>query len=120
MALTDTAIRNAKPMKLSDAGGLQLHLMPTGSKLWRLTYRFQTKQKQFALGAYPAVSLAQARMAGAGGDAAQSLQIGNSDDREFDPVDQRLSGLNVRSRSARCRGRLRAGFCCSPRHWPVL
>lgn len=40
MALTDTAIRNAKPtekpQRKSDGGGLSLLLMPTGSKLWRL------------------------------------------------------------------------------------
>jgi Arm DNA-binding domain len=39
MSLTDTAIRAAKPqegrmLKLSDGGGLQLWVMPTGSKLW--------------------------------------------------------------------------------------
>jgi len=43
MPLTDTAIRNAKPgekiIKLSDGGGLQLWVMPTGSKLWNVAYR---------------------------------------------------------------------------------
>jgi integrase len=65
MALTDTTIRNAKPtgkqVKLSDAGGLQLWIMPSGSKLWRIAYRFAEKQKVLALGAYPALSLADAR-----------------------------------------------------------
>ncbi|MFC3967834.1 tyrosine-type recombinase/integrase [Rhizobium lemnae] len=32
-----------------------------GSKLWRLSYRFDGKQQTLALGAYPAVSLADAR-----------------------------------------------------------
>jgi hypothetical protein len=32
-----------------------------GSKLWRLSYRFDRKQKTIALGAYPAVSLSDAR-----------------------------------------------------------
>jgi len=64
MALTDTAIKKAratdKLQKLSDGGGLQLHIAATGSKLWRLAYRFDGKQKTLALGAYPAVSLSDA------------------------------------------------------------
>jgi integrase len=69
--LTDTTIRKAKAseklQKLTDSGGLQLHIPPstgdagTASKLWRLAYRFEGKQKLMALGAYPHVSLAQAR-----------------------------------------------------------
>ena len=65
MALTDTAIRNAKPKhsmhKLSDGGGLQLWITPNGSKLWRLAYRFGEKQKKLSIGPYPAISLAKAR-----------------------------------------------------------
>lgn len=65
MALTDIAIKNAKPKdttyKLSDGGGLQLHITPNGSKLWRLAYRFDGKQKTLSFGAYPTVSLADAR-----------------------------------------------------------
>ncbi|WP_176056023.1 tyrosine-type recombinase/integrase [Brucella intermedia] len=65
MPLTDTTVRNIKsttsPKKYSDAGGLHLLVNPTGSKLWRLAYRFEGKQKLLALGAYPAISLADAR-----------------------------------------------------------
>ncbi|MBV8839352.1 MAG: integrase arm-type DNA-binding domain-containing protein [Alphaproteobacteria bacterium] len=32
-----------------------------GSKLWRFAYRFEGRQKQIALGAYPEVTLAEAR-----------------------------------------------------------
>lgn len=67
MALSDTQIKKAKPtdklQKLSDGEGLQLHIATTGGKLWRWAYRFEGKQKTMALGAYPAVSLAQAREA---------------------------------------------------------
>jgi len=42
--------------KLSDGEGLQLWIMPNGSKLWRLAYRYAGKQKLVALGAYPAVT----------------------------------------------------------------
>jgi integrase len=65
MPLSDIAIRTAKPsdsvIKLSDGGGLQLWIMPTGSKLWRLAYRFHGKQKALAIGSYPAFTLASAR-----------------------------------------------------------
>jgi integrase len=65
MALTDTAIKKVqatdKLQKHSDGGGLQLHVVATGGKLWRWAYRFEGKQKTMALGAYPAVTLAQAR-----------------------------------------------------------
>ena len=66
MPLTDTAIRKAKPtdkpLKLSDAKGLYLLVNPTGSKLWRWKYRVDGKEKTMALGSYPDMSLAQARM----------------------------------------------------------
>ncbi len=65
MPLKDVSVRNAKagprPQKLSDGGGLHVLIQPTGSKLWRLAYRFAGKQKTLALGAYPAVSLEEAR-----------------------------------------------------------
>ena len=65
MALTDTAIKalkpSGKPTKHSDSGGLHVLLTSQGSKLWRLSYRFGDKQKTMALGAYPAISLADAR-----------------------------------------------------------
>lgn len=65
MPLSDTACRNAKPgerpQKRSDGGGLFLLIAPTGGKLWRFSFRFGGKQKTLALGAYPAVSLADAR-----------------------------------------------------------
>ncbi|TGW04614.1 DUF4102 domain-containing protein, partial [Mesorhizobium sp. M2D.F.Ca.ET.145.01.1.1] len=67
MALSDVKCRNARPtsklMKLSDGGGLQLWVQPTGSRLWRLAYRFGGKQKLLALGSYPLISLAEAREA---------------------------------------------------------
>jgi hypothetical protein len=65
MALTDTAARNAKarekPYKLSDGHGLYLQVEPSGSKLWRLKYRFNAKEKRLSFGVYPSVTLARAR-----------------------------------------------------------
>ena len=63
--LTDSAIKVAKPKdspyKLTDGQGLYLEVTPNGSKLWRLKYRFDGKEKRLAFGAYPALSLQQAR-----------------------------------------------------------
>jgi hypothetical protein len=47
--------------KRSDSGGLFMLVTATGSKLWRLSYRFDAKQKLLALGQYPLTSLADAR-----------------------------------------------------------
>ena len=67
MPLTDAGCRSAQPgsklQKLTDGGGLQLWLQPTGARLWRFAYRFGGKQKLLALGVYPAVPLARARKA---------------------------------------------------------
>jgi integrase len=63
--LTVTATNNAKPKekpyKLADEKGLYLFIQPSGGKLWRFDYRFEGKRKTLALGAYPDVSLADAR-----------------------------------------------------------
>lgn len=65
MALTDTAIRTAKPAekatKIADSGGLYLLLSPNGSKWWRLDYRFLGKRKTLSMGVYPTVGLKAAR-----------------------------------------------------------
>lgn len=63
--LTDTQCRKAeprdKPYKLSDEKGLRLFVAPTGFKGWRFKYRFAGKEKTLTFGAYPEVSLREAR-----------------------------------------------------------
>ena len=65
MPLSDLQIRKAKqrdkPYRLSDGLGLILAVKPTGSKLWQFRYRFLGKEKLLSLGAYPILSLANAR-----------------------------------------------------------
>lgn len=65
MALSDFSIRAAKPadkpFKLADEKGLFLLINPNGSKLFRMKYRFDGKEKVLSFGAYPDVSLKQAR-----------------------------------------------------------
>jgi len=67
MTLSDVKIRNLKPKiktyKVSDFDGLFVAVNPNGSKLWRFKYRLDGKEKLLSIGAYPAVSLLQARQA---------------------------------------------------------
>lgn len=63
--LTDAKVRSAMPRpksyKLVDANRLFLLVTPSGGKLRRWNYYYDGKQKSMASGAYPAVSLADAR-----------------------------------------------------------
>lgn len=68
MALTDTFIKNStkhtgKPSgdKYTDGAGMYL-LVTAAGKYWRMNYRFDGKRKTLALGTYPEVSLAKARV----------------------------------------------------------
>jgi len=66
--LTDKACKSANcPIdkaraRFSDAGGLYLEVSPAGSKRWFLKYRKEGKEMRLALGSYPNVSLAEARL----------------------------------------------------------
>lgn len=66
MPLTDAKIRSitpaAKAVRYSDSKGLYLEVAKSGSKLWRWKFRFAGKEKRLALGAYPEISLAEARL----------------------------------------------------------
>ncbi|MBU1793590.1 MAG: integrase arm-type DNA-binding domain-containing protein, partial [Alphaproteobacteria bacterium] len=65
MALKELEVKYAtkrqRPYKLSDGEGLHLLVQPNGSKLWRLKYRFDGKEKLLSFGKYPTVTLAIAR-----------------------------------------------------------
>ncbi|UNC14059.1 tyrosine-type recombinase/integrase [Acidiphilium multivorum] len=97
MPLTDTAIRNAKPKdkayKVADSQGLYLLVNPSGSKLWRVKYRMNGTERKLSLGAYPEITLAEARTAR---DAARK-QLAHA----IDP--------NTAKRQARIEASIRAG-----------
>lgn len=63
--LTNTEVLKAKPRsaeyRMTDGRGLYLTITPTGGKLWRYKYRFQKREKLMSFGAYPDVSLLDAR-----------------------------------------------------------
>jgi integrase len=66
MALTDTFVRqvkhSGKPAGDKYTDGLALYLLvKAAGKYWRMSYRFNGKQRLLALGVYPTVTLAKAR-----------------------------------------------------------
>lgn len=64
-ALTDESIQALKPKdkayKIADGGGLNLHVLPSGSKSWRIKFAFGGKEQTLVLGQYPQISLQDAR-----------------------------------------------------------
>ena len=76
MALTDVAIRNAKPgakaTKLADGGGMFLLITPAGGKLWRLKYRVDGREKLLAIG----TGVNAGYVVGAGSRAPQEYELG--------------------------------------------
>jgi len=64
--LTATKIKEAKPKekdyKLFDGGGLFLLITKGGGKHWKLKYRFNGKEKTYAIGPYPSITLSNARV----------------------------------------------------------
>lgn len=66
MPLNALIIKSAKPKdkkyRLSDSGGLYMEVTPSGGKLWRMKYRFLKKEKLLSFGAFPIVTLKEARL----------------------------------------------------------
>lgn len=69
--LTDLAIRSfirrtrelpVAHAKLSDGGGLYLTVTPAGTPVWRLKYRLGGKERLYAIGTYPHITLDAARV----------------------------------------------------------
>ncbi|EEP5314359.1 integrase arm-type DNA-binding domain-containing protein [Salmonella enterica] len=87
MSLKDTQIRSikpsSKPFKVSDSRGLYLLVSPGGSRHWYLKYRINGKESRIGLGAYPAVSLSEARQ--------QREDIRRMLSQNINPVQQRAA-----------------------------
>lgn len=92
MPLNDIQVKNAKisdkQYKLTDGDGMHLLVHPNGSKYWRLSYRFEGKQKTLALGVYPATKLATAREKRAEAKQLLSQGIDPSEKRKQDQFEE--------------------------------
>jgi integrase len=92
--LTNTEVKQAKSKEkiytLSDGGGLQLRIKPNGSKLWLFDYHrpYTKKRTSLSFGAYPALSLANARSKR---DAAKELLAKDIDPKEYRDEESRLN-----------------------------
>ena len=99
MALTDVAVRNAKPgpkpYKMGDSHGLFLLVQPSGGKLWRLKYRVDGREKKLAIGLYPEIGLGEARRRR---DAAREAMVAGKDparEKQRDKVRAKLEAENT-------------------------
>ncbi len=97
MALTDTAIRLAKPAKknysLSDGEGLSLFVGANGAKLWHFRFSWLGgTQPRISFGAYPDISLKQARQLR---DEARALVAQGVDPRQHRQQRRRAASLAV-------------------------
>ena len=65
MTLTHFDIQKSKPedkpYKLADSGGLFLQVQPSGNKHWKMRFVFLGRERVLSFGAYPLVSIAEAR-----------------------------------------------------------
>lgn len=97
MNLTNIQIKNAKgtgkTYRLTDGRGMYLEVSPTGRKWWRYKYRIDGREKKLALGAYPDVSLKDAR---------EKLYAARKlVDKGIDPLEHRRAAKASREESAR-------------------
>ena len=92
--LTNTEVQQAKPkdkeFNLVDGTGLALRVKPNGSKLWIFNYYrpYTKKRTSLSLGAYPAVTLAEARKRRA---EAKELLAKSIDPKEYRDDQSRIS-----------------------------
>jgi integrase len=99
MALNDAAIRALKPtgrvFAVADEKGLCIEVAASGSKLWRLRYRFAGRARNLSFGRYPEVTLKEARQRR---DEARSTLRNGTDpgaERKRSKLTARLNALNT-------------------------
>ncbi|GAA0250676.1 tyrosine-type recombinase/integrase [Rhodanobacter caeni] len=99
MPLTDAKIRNTKPgpkpAKLTDGGGLYLEVRPTGAKLWRFRYRIAGKENVFAIGKYPVIGLAEARVEHGKARALVKQGVHPSHNRQAERLSSQVASANT-------------------------
>lgn len=97
--LTDKAIQAARPHEkqysLADGDGLVLIVRSTGTKIWWFRYRFNGSAKTLSIGAYPIVTLKDAR------DRALVARraLSNGIDPSTDKIEKRIAAREEESRT---------------------
>ena len=65
MSFTEAFLRRLEPKTkrymIADSHGLSIEVMTSGEKIWRMSYRYNGKQRKASLGSFPAVTLKEAR-----------------------------------------------------------
>ncbi|MDR6512493.1 integrase [Novosphingobium capsulatum] len=135
MALTDTAIRNAKPQakpyKLADEKGLFLLVQPSGGKLWRLKFRVDGRneqgnpkriEKKVGFGAYPDVNLKEGRRLRDEARATLAAGIDPAEKKRRDAHTAKISAANSFQAAARayidkCKREGRAEATTTKQEW---
>lgn len=107
--LSTLQIKAAKPaaraFKLADSGGLFLLVQPNGSKLWRYKFRVNGIEGLQALGSFPEVTLADARLAHA--DARKLVGKG------IHPVQAQREAREQQAREEQARAKATFGAVCA-------
>lgn len=99
MPLTDRKVKQTKSkekdFKLFDEKGLFLLVKISGSKYWRLKYRFNGKEKTLALGVYPDVGLKDARDKRDDARKLLAKEIDPGKDRQLKNIEKKLKTANA-------------------------
>ncbi|WP_160116003.1 tyrosine-type recombinase/integrase [Candidatus Halocynthiibacter alkanivorans] len=65
MSFTEVILRGLEPKTkrymLADSHGLSIEVMPSGNKVWKMSYRYKGKQRKATLGHFPETKLKKAR-----------------------------------------------------------
>jgi len=130
--LTNIAIKNAAPGRYQDGGGLMIEIKEGGAGKWIYRYSFAKKRRDMGLGAWPAVSLAEARKSRdqwaavlrSGRDpvsvrSAQKAEAKAALDRQ-DPTFKEMAETTFESRKGRLRGDGERGRWFSPLRLHVI
>ena len=98
--LTAIQIQNAKPRntmyKMFDGGGLFLQVNPTGGKHWKMKYRKDSgKENLLTFGAYPAVTLEQARRMRDKAKSQKAVGVDPAEARRKEKADREIRAANT-------------------------
>jgi len=98
--LTDIQVKNAKPkekpFKLADGGGLYLEVTPIGSKLWRMKFKqANSKEGRLSFGAYPIVTLLEARARRTAARSQMSAGIDPAQAKRIEKTNKAIANANT-------------------------